>query len=137
MAASTPEIAVVAKLKGGSTAASTRVYPQVNTPEPVLPLVTVARQGAANGSTRIDGSSSGLKPYTVEVAHYAATQAAAVALAKQTRDLLAPDGSPWRDLTNGVQGCFFLDSSEEVVGDESKDTPRCVRETYQVWHTPT
>lgn len=136
MAASTPEIAVGAKIRGGSTAAGSRVNPQVNTQGPTLPFVTVTRLGAG-GNARLSGKSSALKPYTVEVAHYAATQAAAVALAKQTRDLLAPDGTPWTDSANGVQGCFFQDSSEEVVSDESKDTPRVVRDTYQVWHYPT
>jgi len=136
MSAATPEIAVVAKLRGGSTAAGSRINPQVNTQEPVLPLVTVTRQGTT-GSARLDGSSSGLKQYVIQLEHIAQTQASAAALAKQTRDLLAPDGTAWRDLANGVQGCFFLDSSEEVLADESKDTPRVVRETYTVWHEPT
>lgn len=136
MGAATAEIAVVAKLKGGSTDAGTRVYPQVNTQEPNLPFVTVTRQGTNTGN-RLSGKRAALAAVTIEVACYAATQAGAVNLAKQVRDLLAPTGAPWVDPTNGVQGCFYQDGAEEVVGDESKDTPRLVRETYLVYHTPT
>lgn len=136
MSAATPEIAVVAKIKGGATTAGSRVYPQVNTQEPVLPLVIVSRSGA-NGTARLNGSSAALKAYTVAVDCYATSQALAVALAAQVLALLAPDGTPWRDLANGVQGCFFEDSTEEVMSDESKDTPRVQRLTFTVWHTPT
>lgn len=136
MAAATPEIAIVARLKAGATAVGSRVYSQVNTQEPVLPLIVVTRQGAV-GSARLSGTSCPLKQYTVEVDCYSPSQVGADAIAKQVRDLLAPDGTPWVDPANGVQGCFFADSTASVLSDESKDTPRLVRETYTVWHTPT
>lgn len=136
MSAATPEIALVAKLKAGSTDAGARIYPQINTQGPVLPLVIVTRQ-SVEGGARLNGSSRALKQYMIEVDCYASSQAGAMNLAAQVLVILAPDGSPWRDLPNGVQGCFFVDSGEQVVDDETKDTPRLVRETYTVWHTPT
>lgn len=136
MSAATPGIAVVAKIKGGATSAGARAFAQVNTQEPTLPLVIVSTSGAP-GNTRLSGSSSALKPHNVSVDCYATSQALAVALAAQVLALLAPDGTPWRDLANGVQGCFFGDSTEEVLSDESKDTPRVQRLTFTVWHSPT
>lgn len=132
MAAATPEIALTAKLKAGATGAGSDVFPQLNTQEPYFPLIVVTRLGADGGS-RLNGSARALKSYTVRVDCYAETQLEAATLAKQVRDLLTPDGSPWNDATNGVQGCFFTDSVEEVT----EDGIRVSQETYTVWHTPT
>jgi hypothetical protein len=136
MAAATPEIALVQRLKGGATAAGARIYPEVNTPEPTYPLVIVTRT-AAEGGARLSGKSRALKPWTIEVDHYGATKAERDALAAQTRALLAPDGAPWQDDASGVQGCFFQDSGEQSIPTDSGDTLRVLRETYQVWHFPT
>lgn len=136
MAAATPEIAVVAKLKASPALASGRVNPLTNTPGAALPLIVVSRQGNVS-APRLSGKRAALSSATIEVACYAATQAEAVSLAKSVRDRLAPTGAPWVDPTEGVQGCFYQDSTDEVIGDPAQDTPRVVRETYLVWHTPT
>lgn len=135
MAASTAEIAVVARLKE-SPAVCPRITPQSNTPDAPLPFQVVTRVGAV-GTTRLSGSRVALQATTVEVATYAATQAEAIALAKAARDRLTPTGSAWRNLADGVQGCFYQDGSEEIAPDPAQDTPRVVRDTYLVWHFPT
>jgi hypothetical protein len=132
MAAANAEIAVVAKLKAANTSAGTRVNPQLNTQEPTYPLILVSIIGT-EGRARLSGSSSGLRNNTVRCECYAATEAAAKLLGKQVRDALTPDGTPWVDLTNGVQGAFFLDSSDEIT----EDGVRVQQETFAVWHTPT
>lgn len=136
MSAATPEIALVSKLKAGATAAGARIYPEVNTAEPTYPLIIVTRIGGEGGA-RLGGKSRALKAHTIEIDHYAATKAERDALAAQTRALLAPDGAPWRDPANGVQGCFFQDGGEQSIPTDSGDTLRVVRETYLVWHFPT
>jgi hypothetical protein len=137
VAAATPEIAIVQRLKAGATAAGARVYPEVNTPEPVYPFITVTRLGA-EGKPKLSGQSGKLKPFTIQVDHYAAGKAEMTSLAAEVRALLAPeDGDPWRDPGNGVQGCFYQDSSDESLPTESADTLRSVREIYLVWHFPT
>lgn len=135
MSAATAPIAVVARLKEATAVAGGRVYPQTNTPEGDLPFVLVTQQATSNGS-RLSGKRAALTAVTIEVACYAATQAAAVALAADVRAKLAPTGAPWTDSANGVQGCFYQDGSEERNGSE-QDTERVVRETYLVWHSPT
>lgn len=132
MAAANAEIAVVAKLKASSTSAGNRVNPQLNTQEPTYPLILVSIIGA-EGSARLSGSSAGLRKYVVRCDCYAATEAGAKALGKQVRDALTPDGTPWTDSGNGVQGCFFSDSADEVT----EDGLRVQQETFAVWHTPT
>lgn len=136
MAAAAPEIAVVAKLREAPAIAGGRVNPVTNTPGGEIPCAVVTRQGNTS-APRLSGKRAALTAATIEVACFAATQAAAIALAKDVRDRLAPTGSPWRDPTNGVQGCFYQDSNEEVIPDPAQDTPRVVRETYLVWHYPT
>lgn len=132
MAAANAEIAVVAKLKAASTNAGTRVNPQLNTQEPTYPLILVSIVGV-EGTARLSGSSSGLRKNVVRCDCYAATELAAKALGKQVRDALTPDGTPWTDSANGVQGAFFLDSSDEIT----EDGVRVQQETFSVWHTPT
>lgn len=134
MAAATPEIAVVAKLKSATqTAAGNRVFPQLDTQEGEVPAIVVTRLGA-DGGARLSGSGRKLKEYTIRVDCYAATQSEAGALAREVRERLHPeDGSPWRDLANGVQGCFFADSTEEVT----EDGYRVSQETYRVFHAAT
>ncbi|AMV23418.1 hypothetical protein VT84_03345 [Gemmata sp. SH-PL17] len=136
MAAATAEIAVVAKLKAGATAAEDRVNPQVNTSEPVLPFITVTRQGVQPRSG-LDGRTRALLAVTIGVECYATTQKRARELSTQVRALLAPENGPWRDLDNGVQGCFWQDCTEEIADDAAQDTPRLWRDTYLVWHFPT
>ncbi|HEY1191936.1 MAG TPA: DUF3168 domain-containing protein [Gemmata sp.] len=135
MAAATAAIAVVARLKEATAVAGGRVYPQTNTPEGDAPFVLVTQTAAATGA-RLSGKRPGLNAATVEIACYATTQAGAAALAKEVRDRLAPTGAPWRNLTDGVQGCFYQDGNEERNGSE-QDTERVVRDTYLVWHSPT
>lgn len=135
MAAATPEIALVAKLKAtaGITAVTgQRIYTQLNTQEPTLPLVIVTKIGA-EGMRRLSGASNALRSNVMRVDCYADTEVAAGALGKLVRDALCPDGTPWTDATNGVQGCFFSDS----VGDATEDGLRFQSETFTVWHSPT
>lgn len=134
MAAATPEIAVVARLKAATqTAAGSRVFPQVDTQEAVLPAIIVTRLGA-DGGARLSGKGRGLKEYTVRVDCYAATQAAAAALGREVRARLHPeDGPPWVSADDGVKGCFFADSTEEVTDDGY----RVSQETYRVFHAAT
>lgn len=135
MAASTVEIAVTAKLKatGAITAlVSTRVFPQLDTQEPALPSIVYSVLGSEGGK-RLSGAANALRKWVIRIDCYADTEIAADALAKAVRDALTPDGSPWTDSANGVQGCFFVDSAEDFT----EDGVRVRQETFEVWHTPT
>ncbi len=132
MAAANAAIAVVAKLKASALSVGARVYPQSDTQESVLPVVLVSMLGIT-GSHRLSGASSALRACTVRVDCYAVTEVAAKALGKQVRDALATDGTPWTSTSDGVQGCFFLDSTDDITDDGI----RVQQETFSVWHTPT
>lgn len=135
MAAATVEVALVAKLKATPAVTNLvagRIYPQLNTQEPTFPLIVYTILGSEGGQ-RLSGSSHALRKWTVQVDCYAATEAAAGALAKAVRDALAPDGSPWVSAADGVQGCFFVDSSEDFT----EDGIRFQSETFDIWHKPT
>lgn len=132
MAAADPVIAVVAKLKAAATSAGNRVNPQLNTQEPTFPLILVTVVGA-EGSAKLSGASSALRKHIVRCDCYGDTEAASQALGKQVRDALAPDGTPWVDAGNGVQGCFWQDGSDGAT----EDGARFRQETFAVWHSPT
>ncbi len=135
MAAATPEIAVVAKLKATAaiaTATGSRVFAQLDTQEAALPAIIVTKIGSEGGK-RLSGAAHSLRANAMRVDCYAETELAAGALGKLVRDALCPDGTPWTDSANGVQGCFFVDS----VGEVTEDGLRFQSETFQLWHSPT
>ncbi len=135
MAAASPSIAIVAKLK--ATAAVTnvvgqRIYPQKGTQEPEFPMIVLTTIGGT-GNRPLKNANRALKRYTVRIDCYAETELGAQTLGKLVRDAITPDSTPWQDDTNGVQGCFHADS----VMDETEDGIRFQSETFDVWHTPT
>lgn len=130
--AATGRDAVIARIKSGASSAADRVYPQMNTQEPETPLVIVTVLGG-EGRTTLKGQSRGVKPNTLQVESYGATQDEADALAAEIRALLTPNNQPWRDRSEGVQGCFFEDTADATTADGL----RVVQETYRVMHSPT
>ena len=135
MAASVEE-ALRAKLVADTAvnaAVSGRVFPQLNTQEPEFPELVYTLLGAEPTAKLSNGSGS-LKAHTVRVECYAATETAAIALGKLVREALTPaNGSPWRDLTAGVLGCFHVDSSQDFT----EDGVRFHSETFSIWFRPT
>lgn len=135
MAAASPGIAVVTKLK--ATAAVTavvsgRIFPQLNTQEPDSPQIVYTVLGAETPST-LAGANRALKRYTLRLDCFAETEVAAGALGKLVREALTPDGTPWTDSGDGVQGCFHQDT----LTDFTEDGFRFQSETFDLWHTAT
>lgn len=135
MAAASPTIAIVAKLKATAAvtaAVSTRIYPQLTTQEPTYPFLVVTVLGAETSAT-LAGKNRALKKYAVRVDSYAETEIEAQANAKLVRDALAPDGTPWTDSAAGVQGCFHTDTANDFT----EDGQRFQSETFDLWHEAT
>jgi hypothetical protein len=135
MAAASPMIAVVAKLKATTAitaAVGGRIYPQLVTQEVVYPFLVVTILGAETSAT-LAGKNRALKKYTVRIDSYAETELEAGGNAKRVRDALAPDGTPWQDAANGVQGCFHTDTVSDFTDDEF----RFQGETFDLWHEAT
>lgn len=131
----TVEEALYARMSANSalnTAVGGRIYPVLNTQEPTFPQVVYTKLGGSGG-TRLSGGSNSLKRYVVRVDVFAATEAEADAVGKKVRDAITPDGSPWRDVTNGVQGAFH----EDTTADFTEDGLRLQSETFGVWFVPT
>lgn len=125
------------KAKLAATAAvtarvSARITPQLNTQEPAGERIVYQKIGA-DGQMNLSGNRK-LKAHTVRVDCFAETEAAAVSLGLLVRNALAPEsGAAWQDKTEGVHGCFFVDSA----GDFTDDGERFQSETFTVWFKPT
>lgn len=136
MAAAAPGIAIVNKLSATAAVTaivSTRITPQFTSQEPTFPALVYTVIGSETPNT-LAGKNRALKRYTVQIDCFAATETATAALAKLVVEALAPDGTPWTSTTDGVQGCFHVDTEVNYMEDGSQ---RFQSETFTLWHTPT
>ena len=102
-----------------------RITPQINTDEPVFPLITYERSGLEK-QPKLGGAQKTSK-VLVDVTTYADTEAACGAVAIETVNAL--NGK--RDLTQKVMGIFHADSQAGLT----EDGKRFMQHTFAVWHT--
>lgn len=125
----TSEEAVRTKLAaaaGVTALVAARIYPQMNTQEPVFPFV-VFQRGGQIGNNRLTGSSR-LCRYAIRVDVFAETEAAGAAVGLAILAAMVPSGG-WVDKTNGVHGTFIDDSSADVTDDPL----RVWSQTFGIW----
>jgi hypothetical protein len=115
MPAKTPEEALYAKLVSLTALAAVvgeRITPGLGTQEPVYPLVTYERFGA-DATSGLSQSAGRPTRYLMNVSIYARNEADLAAAGTA----IVGDGltglQNWRDLDQGVQGCFHTDSSSD------------------------
>ena len=102
-----------------------RITPQINTDEPVYPLVIYERSGQEK-QPKLNGAQKTSK-VLIDVTTYADTEAACGAAAIETVSAL--NGK--RDTTRKVQGIFHTDSQSGLT----EDGKRFMQHTFAVWHT--
>lgn len=98
-----PEEALVARLKADVAVAalvSGRVWPEITVQNPDFPFVLYENTGGDELQTL--AGSTGLGKYTFELTVFAKTAAGARDLGQKVRAAV----HDWRDVANGVQGCF-------------------------------
>lgn len=124
----TPEEVVCNLMKGAGPLAALvaqRIYPQVNTQEPVVPFVVYQRSGLEK-QAKLGGPAKTGKAL-VDVTTYGHTEAEYQQAAAEV--VTALDGK--RDAANGVQGIFHVDSQSGAT----EDGYRYMKHTFAVWHT--
>jgi hypothetical protein len=124
----TPEEVVSAKLKAFApltALVAQRIYPQVSTQEPIVPLVVYGRAGEEK-QPKLSGPQKTAK-VLIDVTTYGHTEAEYQAAATEVVNAL--DGQ--NDRANGVQAIFHVDSN----ADATEDGFRFMKHTFAVWHT--
>jgi hypothetical protein len=120
----TPEEAFFARLASGvalKALVADRITPALTDQEVMLPCVTYQRTGK-EARNRLNGTSR-LARYTMTATAYADTEAGAHAVSNAVHDLICPDGG-WADASQGVQGAFAGDSTEDVTDDGIRTVAR-------------